>query len=314
MSSLVLLTAALMADPAAATAMVLEVNGDIEADRAGKRLLLDDGDLLHGGDKLLLPAGSSIKVYFRPTGPVMMLKGPAEAVVEARGFDTTAQVAIRDPKLPARAADGLLRQDSQSSLVGGLTLRGIGGDKVGHPPVHPVVGMTVSSQTPAFVWPKLEGATHYRLELITGADGRQIPVWRFETKETRTDYPVNKKPLIRGQGYRWRVLATMPDGTVKPVVPDLLPFTVLSPELASELAKIQTLSDSKDPADWRLAAEIYRSWALYDEPVQLYEKLAKNRPESRRIWEILAKYYEQAGESQRQKAAEEKRDQLKASR
>lgn len=307
MTALVVLSLVMTAAEPTAAAMILELRGDIEADRDGKRLRLDDGDLLLQGDKLSIPDGASIKAYVRPAGPVVSLKGPAEAVVEASGFRTSAPVTIRDPKLPTRAADGLIRQDSQSTLVGGLTLRGMK-----HPLVHPVVGMTVSTQTPAFSWPKLDGATNYRLELITAAEGRIIPVWRLETKETRTDYPSGKKPLIRGQGYRWRVFATLADGSVQPLIPEL-PFTVLGPELAAELEKVQSLAHSDDPADWRLAAEIYRSWALYDEPLQLYEKLAKHHPESRRIWELLARYYEQAGDSERQKAAEEMLAKLKAS-
>jgi hypothetical protein len=293
----ILVSAMLAADPAS-TAMVLEVNGDIAAQRAGKELSIDDGDLLRLGDQLTLPAGASLKAYFRPSGPVVSLTGPAQAIVGAGKLETAAQVAVRDPKLPTRAAEGLLAQSGNSSLVGGLTLRG-----VQHPRVHPVVGMVVVGATPTFRWPAAagEGNVRYRLELLTGAEGN--PVWREETSENVLTYPNQRKPLTRGMGYRWRVFTLGTDGAKKALVEEV-PFKVLSADLAETAPEIQKLAASSDPTDWRLAAEVYRSWAVHDEAVALYEKLAKKHPQSAHLWNVLASYYTQAGDLEQAKAAQ----------
>lgn len=292
----VLVTALLAADPAP-TAMVLEVQGEITAQRAGKELFLDDGDLLRLGDQITLPAGATLKAYFRPSGPVVSLQGPAQALVAAGKLETAAQVAVRDPKLPSRAAEGLVVANGNSSLVGGLTLRG-----VQHPRVHPVVGMVVLQATPTFRWPAAEGKARYRLELLTGAEGN--PVWREETSSNVLTYPKQRKPLTRGKGYRWRVFTLDADGSMKPLVEEV-PFKVLATDLAETLPEIQKLAASGDPTDWRLAAEVYRSWAVHDEAVALYEKLAKKQPKSARLWNLLAGYYTQAGHLDQAKIARE---------
>ncbi|MCZ2343358.1 MAG: tetratricopeptide repeat protein [Bacteroidales bacterium] len=293
----ILVSALLAADPAP-SAMVLEVQGEIVAQRAGKELLLDDGDLLHLGDQITLPAGAALKAYFRPSGPVVSLKGPAQALVTAGKLETAAQVAVRDPKLPTRVADGLVAQSGNSSLVGGLTLRG-----VPHPQVHPVVGMVVLQPTPTFRWPAAAGKARYRLELLTGAEGN--PVWREETASNTLTYPKQRKPLTRGMGYRWRVFTLNADGSMKPHVEEV-PFKVLNTDLAETLPEIQKLVASSDPTDWRLAAEVYRSWAVHDEAVALYEKLAEKQPKSAHLWKLLASYYTQAGDRDQAQTARQK--------
>ena len=298
MTPLLLLTAALAADPAAPAAMILEVNGKPTADQAGNVRDLDDGDLLSVGDRLKIPAGSSVKAYFRPSGPVVDLAGPAEAVVQPGKLETASDVAVRDPGLPARAAEGLVTRDTGSTLVGGLTLRGP--EKL--PNVHPVPGMTVTTDRPVFEWPAAMGETKYRVEVVTGEDGKVLPVWAGESADPRIAYPADRKPLDRGAGYRWRVLAVRPDGTKDPLVA-FVPFKVLEANYAADLPAVRKLATSDDVADVRLAAEVYRSWAVHDEAVAAFEQLAEKRPQSRQVWELLANYYDQAGNKKQRDAA-----------
>lgn len=307
MIPMMLLSVMMAADPGAPAAMVLEIDGDVTAIRDGKELLLDDGDLLRVGDRVTVPAGGSLKAYFRPSGPVAALTGPAEATVSPGKLDSATQVAVRDTNVPARAAEGLVTSNTGSTLVGGLTLR-----SAERPQVHPVTGMVVTSDRPTFEWLASEGKPRYRLELVTGPEGKELPVWRDETTETKLAYPMARKPLTRGTGYRWRIVALQADGTSKVVVQDL-PFQVLSEELAIEIPTIEKLAQSKEPADWRLAAEIYRSWGVYDEAVKLYEKLAEKRPDSAGVWELLASYYSQAGATDKAKAAKQKYEKLSKS-
>lgn len=298
-----LLTAALLAaDPVPApAAFVLEVSGAVTVEKAGKPVPLDDGDPLRPGDKLTVPAGGTLKVFFRAANTAATLDGPATAEVKPAKLETTGKVTLKEAKISAKAADGLDKE--KSNLVGGMTLRPFAPDPP--PALRPVVDTAMLSRTPAFEWPALAGATGYKVEVVSGvSEKKERPVWKADAADRKLAYPRGERPLEPGVVYRWRVTAVLADGSTKPAA-TVGRFMVLDEPAAAALAELASLENSTDPTDWLLAARAYAGWRLSDEPVRVYEKLAAARP-SPGVWRALAKLYRQAGQIDRAKEAEAK--------
>lgn len=302
MTAFLLAAALLAADPAPApAAFVLEVSGAVTVEKAGKPAPLDDGDPLRPGDKVTVPAGGSLKVFFKAANTAATLDGPAAAEVKPAKLETTAKVTTKEAKINAKAADGLDKE--KSTLVGGMTLRPFAPDPP--PALRPVVDSAVLTPKPGFEWPAVQGAKSYRVELVSGVSERkERPVWAADTANANLAYPAGERPLDRGTTYRWKVTAVLADGSTKPAA-TVGRFAVLDDQAATALAELGSLEHSTDPTDWLLAARAYAGWRLSDEAVRVYEKLAAARP-SPGVWRALAKLYRQAGRADRAKEAEEK--------
>src|SRR5262245_44284633 len=93
--------------PPAPAAFVLEVSGAVTVDKAGTPTKLDDGDPLRPGDKVTVPAGGTLKVFFKTASTAATLQGPASAEVKPTKFETTAKVTTKESKISSKAADGL---------------------------------------------------------------------------------------------------------------------------------------------------------------------------------------------------------------
>jgi hypothetical protein len=279
------------ADPPA-VAIALEVKGAATVERAGKSADLEDGDALREGDKLTVKPGGAVTVYFRPNGPVAVLGGPADATVRPGKLDTPTAVAIREVKVPARAAAGLDR-DLKSDLMGGVTLR----DFEVPPAVRPAANRAVLTDAPDFAWPAAAGAKAYRVELSEAVKGGYRKVWAADASEPKLAYPVGKRPLPRGKKYVWRV--TTDGGEL--VLPDAS-FVVLDEAKAAEAAGLAALEGGADPAEWLLAARAYSELGLTDEPIRLLRKVVAARPGSALAGNMLAKHLEAAGLADEAKA------------
>lgn len=290
------------ADPAPPpAAFVLEISGAVTVERAGKAVPLDDGDPLRPGDKVTVPAGGTLKVFFKSANIAATLTGPAAAEVTPAKFETAAKVSTKDVKISSMAADGLDKE--KTSLIGGMTLRPFAPDPP--PALHPVVDSAVLSPKPALAWPAVPGAKAYRVELVSGVSERkERPVWSAESAENKLAYPDGERPLDRGTTYRWKVTAVLADGSTKPAA-TVGRFAVLDGPAAEALAGLRSLEASPDPTDWLLAARAYAGWRLADDAVRAYEKLATRQP-SPGVWRALAKLYRQAGHPDRAKEAEAK--------
>jgi hypothetical protein len=83
------------------------------------------------------------------------------------------------------------------------------------------VGVVPVGASPRLVWHPAPGATSYSVEIVT--DGGSV-VLRSVTSDTVLAWP----SLVRGRAYRWRVSATVPDGTVRRS--PFVDFMVSSPE------------------------------------------------------------------------------------
>lgn len=306
MTALLILAASLSAPPPA-VAFVLEVRGEVSVERDGKPAPLDDGDPLRPGDKLTVPAGGGVKVYFKPSGPVAEMSGPGAAVVQAGKLESGTMVAVRDAIVPAKAAERL-GKDIEGGKIGGMVLRPL--FPVPDPPaLRPIVGATVRDPHPRFVWPAVAGATEYRIELLVRLPGStERSLWKTSVAEPRATYPLDARPLKPDAEYTWRVTAVTADG-MKPAV-TVGKFRILDEGMASDLARLAEMRKSDDPADWMLAAEAYSACGLYDEAVEVYEKLAEKRPKSAGVWRILSRYYDLAGRQDDAKKAQAKAELL----
>ena len=270
-------------------AFALEVKGSAAVERAGRAVPLEDGDALRDGDKLTVAPGGAATVFFRPSGPVAVLTGPADARILAGKLDTTAAVAVREVKVPAGAAAGLDR-DVKAQQIGGTVFRPAVLDEP-PPAVHPAVDRAMLDDTPDFSWPAASGATGYRLELYQVASGGTRRVWTADPSGPTLAYPADKKPLPRGRVYSWRV--TTKDGA-ELVVPDKR-FVVLDAAQAAAAAGLAALERGSDPNDWLLAATAYSGLSLTDEPIRVLRKLAAVRPGSALVCNMLAEHLKAAG-------------------
>jgi hypothetical protein len=302
MTAFLLAAALLAADPAPPpAAFVLEASGAVTVEKAGKPTPLDDGDPLRPGDKVTVPAGGGLKVFFKAANVTATLDGPATAEVKAAKLETTAKVTTKVAKINAKAADGLDKE--KSTLVGGMTLRPFAPDPP--PALRPVVDSAVLNRSPGLEWPAVAGAKSYRVELVSGvSEKKERPVWSAETTDAKLGYPDGQRPLDRGTTYRWKVTAVLADGSTKPAA-TVGRFAVLDEPAATALAGLGALENGIDPTDWLLAARAYAGWRLSDDAVRVYEKLAAARP-SPGVWRALAKLYRQAGQTDRAKEAEAK--------
>jgi tetratricopeptide (TPR) repeat protein len=168
-------------------------------------------------------------------------------------------------------------------------------------------GSWVLTDHPTLAWPVVPKAASYRVEMLTGAEGREERLlWKAVTQETRLPYPEEEKVLKCGLKYRWRVIAQFSEDKEESIVSSK--FFVLSEDQITDLARLKWLVAGDNPDDWLLAAVVYESYGAYNKALPLYEKLVKQWPEARNLHLALASYYEKAG---RKDKAKEEREQAK---
>jgi tetratricopeptide (TPR) repeat protein len=177
--------------------------------------------------------------------------------------------------------------------------------------VTPMYGARVLTDHPTLAWPPRAGAAGYRVELLSGAEGREERVlWRAESKEPRLPYPEEEKVLTPGLKYRWRVAALLGEGKEERLLESK--FFVASGEPAADLERARRLASGDDPGDWLLAAAVYEARGVHDKALPLYERLAARWPEAPNFQRALAAYYDRAGRPDRAKEARGRAAKLEA--
>jgi hypothetical protein len=308
-----LLEAALLlpaAEPAPPVAMVLTTKRAVTLERGGdKPRHVGAMDLLGPGDRVRVPDGGEALLVFLGDGHRERLRKKGDVTVNETGCAPAGAVErLEGPRLPADSLRGL-----REMAVSGRGAVGVPRGEAAPTPqvVTPMFGATVLSDRPSLSWPAASGATGYRVELLSGAEGQDERVlWKAETKEPRLDYAAKEKPLRPGLKYRWRVAALLGDEKEERVV-DNSKFLVATKREMEALAKVRPLASSKDPDDLVLAAATYEAYGAYGEALALYEKLAARFPDEANFQAALANYNERAGRPDGAKAAREKAAELR---
>jgi hypothetical protein len=158
------------------------------------------------------------------------------------------------------------------------------------PAVAPMYGSVVRSQRPTLSWKAPQGAASYRVELLSSAKER---IWMVDSKTAELPFPKEQKALEKGHTYHWTVTAILKDGTKKPVA--TRKFLTASADDEEDLKPIQALVRGDDPADLFLAASVYQWLRMYDDALQVYQRLAKRFPDEPFWHAALADYYEPGG-------------------
>jgi tetratricopeptide (TPR) repeat protein len=146
---------------------------------------------------------------------------------------------------------------------------------------------------PTLTWEAVDKAKGYKVELRDGS-GKAV-LWKGgeTTEKPRLEYPAKRDPLEYSASYQWRVTAKLEDG--EEPAPEWNVLLVVTKAEGEELTHLKPLTESKEPADWLLAAVTYEAHGVYTESLALYEKLAKAVPGDANYHKALANYYERAG-------------------
>jgi hypothetical protein len=289
--------------------MVLTVKGDAWLERGEEKprsmwAML----LLRPGDRVRVPAGGEVTLVLLGDGRQQRIKSGATATVAAKGCEPANAVeTVKAPQLSPANLSGV-REMARSSRGGVGVLRG---DPSVRPQLlTPMHGTVILGDRPTFSWPAVSWADGYRVQLLSGVEGRDERVlWRAATKEPRVAYPEMEKPLVASRKYRWRVYAVK--GEDKEVVVSSK-FSTLTEEEATALAGMKALAEGEGQAELLLAAAVYESYGVYEEALKRYERLAELAPLQPGFQVALASYYERAGRPDRAKAARERAKKLGA--
>jgi hypothetical protein len=296
--------------PPAPAAMVLTVKGDARLERGEEKpqsvwAML----LLRTGDRVRVPGGGEVTLVLLGDGRQQRIKAGATVKVAAKGCEpVTAVERVKGPQLSPTNLSRL-HEMARSSRGGVGVLRG---DPTVRPQLlTPMHGTVILGDRPTFSWPSVSWAEGYRVQLLSGVEGRDERVlWRAATKEPRVPYPEKEKPLVAGRKYRWRVYAFKGEDKEEVVVSSK--FSTLTKEEAEALAGMKALAAGESQADLLLAAAVYESYVVYEEALKRYERLAEMAPMQPGFQVALASYYERAGRPDRAKAARERAKKLGA--
>jgi hypothetical protein len=197
-----LLLALLVATAAAAhtaepAAVLIQLSGRVEVERAGRTSAAAVGTSLEPGDRLIVPAGGRAVLMYRTgrmettTSSVTIADRASEQVgnVYRQTAQTIAQVATTDAS----------RQPNRQGMI-----RPIPGEAV---PIAPRNDIVVLDVRPTFSWFARPGAPSYIVQLRrTDVPGAR-PV-RFDAgPDTVWRYPADEPALLPGAAYQWTVAA-----------------------------------------------------------------------------------------------------------
>jgi hypothetical protein len=269
-------------------AMVLTVKGEATLQRGDQKAeplremtLVMPGDLVTGAD--------AVRVVFFTDGHVEAIKPKTKATAAAEGFSPADAVEVQPKKLKGEQIRNL-RDYAATSRAGvgvprGPTVR------AGSLPGNPPSGCAVLKVRPTLRWEAVAKATAYIVEL---RDESGKVLWRETVKNPELVYPERRRPLEYSGSYQWKVTAKMPQEEDDRAFEANILLVVTESEL-KELEALKPLTDSKDPADWLLAALSYEAHGVFAEALALYEKLAQQAPDQAKYHQTLATYYDRAG-------------------
>lgn len=303
MFTLLLATLVLLPPPGAApVGIVLTVQGAASLERGNEKgRPVAAAELLYAADRLRTAQGAEARLVFFHDGHRERLKPGSRATVSAKGCTPAEAVEPLPSKKPSAAnlesLRGLARSERAAVRVAYMRML-----------KSPLEGSRVLTLTPKFSWiPAARGAS-YQVELRTG-DGKAT-LWRATTQGWILPYPEQQKPLEYGESYRWRVTVRLPAGGAKEVVGGR--FQVATEAEGEELALVQPLATSKDSRHLLFAAATYDAYGVFDEALDLFDRLAHTYPEEAHFQRALAAYYERAGDKATARRARERARQLEA--
>ena len=304
----VLLIAAESEVPPPPAAMVLAAKGSVVVVRGGKEKPATEMDLLRAGDVVRVATGGLAKVVVLGDGHREEIPAGAEVKLAAEGCQP-ADAVKREPAKIAPGQLANLRKMALSQRGGVVVIRSGNAIPPGLTKRSPLNGTTVLTVKPSFRWAEVPEVLGYRIELIRDTPGKpRRTVWTAESREPSLEYPADAKALEAGERYHWVVTSLL--GGDKEQVAVNARFVAPTEETAAEVKELKSLAESPDPAEWLLAATTLEASGAYEAALPLFEKLAEKAPGSARYQEILAEYYERAGEAEKAKAAVEKAKRL----
>jgi hypothetical protein len=294
---LALLAAASLAQ-AQGVARLLEVNGDVVIrPLAGEPRPAEVYGAVSAGEKLVLPANSSVVLGWHASGQLQRVSGAGEAQVGAQMVEAGAGVKVEPLSVPqqelvAKGVKALRDLPSGPSVTRGVK------DKPVRPTIAPIFGSMVLTVEPTFSWPADKDATEYRVRL-NDPSGQLWVNGPKQPRETKLPYPSNK-PLERGLSYQWVVLAKKGNQGEQQVAEG--EFTVAVEAEAREARELQTLAGQPNEFLLALVALRLEQQELFAEAIAVYEKLAKLSAKQPTYHAALSELYDRAG--RRKEAAE----------
>ncbi len=251
------------------------------------------GESVRSGDRLSAPGGASATLFFFPSGPRERLLPGKTATVQRGGC--TPGTAVKRSEVPVPNAQDLrgLPSLGGTGKAAGTVFRDPLLPEGTLPAVTPMYGTRITSDKPRLSWQPLRGATGYRVQLL-GSERRVL--WAHDTRAPSLLFPAKEKALRPGTSYEWTVTAILPGGKTKALAESK--FLVANAGQRKNLATLEPLRDSKDPADLLLAAAGYQAARAFEEALQVYERLARLSPNEPLFQAALADYYERAGRTE----------------
>lgn len=300
--SLVIVLAAftrMLAEPAA---VVIQLSGPVQVQRAGQAAPAPAsvGFALNAGDKVILGAGAKAVLMHRtgkmePISASTTITEPSSAQPQGmakQALQTMAQVATTNART----------QPNRQGMI-----RPIQGEVMLISPRNGEFGVRLLDVRPTFTWARLNDDAQYIVQIrrINPAGGA---IMRFQAgKDTVFHYPSNASPLIPGAEYEW---------TVGPVTggrpASVRKFKIVSAEEFQAVATTlrELLTAQIDPATDGafVLALAYRDAGLFYEANRVVEQLVKNGTKGRILYmlrgEVLDAIGDVEGASQAFKAAD----------
>lgn len=171
-------------------------------------------------------------------------------------------------------------------------------DLANRPTLITPYGSTLLSGRPTFSWISVPGATHYRLQVSSPAQG-----WGSEVNTTSASYPTEQPALIPGTVYQIRVMAyrgeTLLSDSTKRV--NILPAEAAQ-RLSSLVQQISNLDLSEDEKAYLDLNAAYSTRGLVDEAIHLLEARVETGSRNPGLYRALGDHFLAAGLPNRAKS------------
>ena len=282
----VLVTAAFMSKLAEPAAVVVQVTGAVQVQRAvqGAPAAATVGLSLNAGDKVIVGSNGKATLLYKsgkmePTSATVTIAEPAGQQSQGmfkQAVQTVAQVATTNARV----------QPNRQGMI-----RPVAGEPI---PIAPRNGVKVLDVRPTFSWFKVSGATSYTVQIrrITPAGGTPL---RFQTNDTSFAYPSTAMPLLPGGEYEW----TVGVGTGGRIA-NLVRFKVVSGEefsqIATTLRELHTAGIDPTGDGAFVLSLAYRDAGLFYEANRLIDQLAKAGAKGRIFYLLRGEVLDAIGE------------------
>ncbi|CAN5788691.1 hypothetical protein BH23GEM10_BH23GEM10_04610 [soil metagenome] len=272
----VVVVAALAATPRAEpVAVMIQLTGKVEIEKAGKAAAATVGAALEPGDRLLVADGGKAVLMYR-TGEIET--ATSTRTIAARQSEQVGNVYRQTMQTIAQVATtDAARQPNRQGMI-----RPVPGEPA---PISPRNGISVQGTHPSFTWFAVPGASSYMIQLRRTDEPGHAPM-RFGTgTDTTWSLPAERTPLVRGASYSWTVAPA--GGRPAREVSFRVLDTATHEQLTAALAGLTAAG--ADPAGDGLfiAALAYRDAGLYYEADRALARLAGTDSGSGRTFFLL---------------------------